>query len=366
MMTKSAVSTALALAASALLLFGCGKSQQQGNAQAPAATTGGTTISGAGATFPAPIYARWAEAYKAQSGVNLNYQAIGSGGGIKQIQARTVDFGASDKPLKPDDLEKNGLYQFPTVIGGVVPVMNLPGVQPGQIKLTGAQLADLFMGNIKTWNDPQIAKANPGVNLPNLPITVVHRSDGSGTSFLFTTYLAAKSPAWSQKVGASDSVQWPTGIGGKGNDGVAAFVKQTPGAVGYVEFAYATQNKMTYANLQSHDGGFVAPTADAFAAAASGADWSKAPGNYLLLIDQAGPQTWPITGATFILLHKQQDDAAKGKAVLSFFDWAFKNGDAAARELNYVPLPQAVKDLVRKQWGETIKDKNGQPIFTGS
>jgi phosphate transport system substrate-binding protein len=365
MTTKSAVSITLALAASTLLLFGCGKSQQQGNAQAPAASGGASAISGAGATFPAPIYARWAEAYKAQTSLTLNYQAIGSGGGIKQIEAGTVDFGASDKPLKPEDLDKNGLYQFPTVIGGVVPVMNLPGVQPGQVKLTGALLADIFMGTVKTWNDPKIAQASPGVKLPNLPITIVHRSDGSGTSFLFTSYLAAKNPAWMQKVGASDSVQWPTGIGGKGNDGVAAFVKQTPGAIGYVEYAYATQNKLTYADLQNHDGAYVAPTADAFAAAAAGADWTKAPGNYLVLIDQPGATAWPITGATFILLHKQQADAAKGKAVIGFFDWAYKNGDAAATQLDYVPLPAAVKDLVRKQWAD-IKDKNGQAIYTGS
>jgi phosphate transport system substrate-binding protein len=366
-MTKSVVSTTLALAASALLLFGCGKSQQQQGqqpAQQPAAA-GSKVISGAGATFPAPIYARWAEAYKQETGQTLNYQAIGSGGGIKQIQARTVDFGASDKPLKPAELDKSGLFQFPTVIGGVVPVMNLPGVQPGQVKLTGPLLADIFLGNVKNWNDPKIAQASPGVKLPNLPITVVHRSDGSGTSFLFTSYLAGQSPAWAQKVGASDSVQWPTGMGGKGNDGVAAFVKQTPGSIGYVEYAYAKQNNMTYAQLQNHDGAFVSPTADAFAAAASGADWTKAQGNYLLLVDQPGAAAWPITGATFILVHKKQDDAAKGKAVLSFFDWAYKSGDAAASKLDYVPLPAEVKDMVRKQWGE-IKTADGQPVFQGS
>jgi phosphate transport system substrate-binding protein len=367
-MRQSAVSTTLALAAAALLLFGCGKNQQQGNAQAPAAGAagGGQQISGAGATFPAPIYARWAEAYKQQSGQTLNYQAIGSGGGIKQIQAGTVDFGASDKPLKPEELDKSGLFQFPTVMGGVVPVMNLPGVQPGQVKLTGELLGDIFMGTVKNWSDPKIAAASAGVKLPNLPITVVHRSDGSGTSFLFTSYLSAKNPTWQQKVGASDSVQWPTGIGGKGNDGVAAFVKQTPGAIGYVEYAYAAQNKLTYANLQNKDGQFVAPTADAFAAAASGADWTKAPGNYLLLIDQPGAQSWPITGATFILMHKQQTNPAKGRGVLSFFDWAYKNGDDMAKQLDYVPLPQQVKDMVRQQWSQNIKGPDGQPVFTGS
>jgi phosphate transport system substrate-binding protein len=362
MITKSGVTTVMALAAGVLLLTGCKKPEQAAQAPPPA---GGATISGAGATFPAPLYARWAEAYKADTGQTLNYQAIGSGGGIKQITARTVDFGASDKPLKAEELDKNGLYQFPTVIGGVVPVMNLPGVQPGQVKLTGALLGDIYLGTVKSWNAPQIVAANPGVKLPNLPISVVHRSDGSGTSFLFTTYLSAKNPAWAQKVGANDAVEWPTGIGGKGNDGVAAFVRQTPGAIGYVEYAYAAQNTLTYADLQNRDGSFVAPTADAFAAAASGADWTKAPGNYLLLIDQPGAKTWPITGATFILLHKQQSDPAKGRAVLSFFDWAYKNGDDAAGKLDYVPLPAAVKDMVRKQWAG-VTGADGKPVFTPS
>ncbi|CAN7255579.1 phosphate ABC transporter substrate-binding protein PstS [Phenylobacterium sp. LjRoot219] len=362
---KSAVTTTLALAASALLLFGCGKSQDQAQ-KAGAPPAGGTVISGAGATFPAPIYARWAEAYKAESGQVLNYQAIGSGGGVKQINARTVDFGATDKPLKPEDLDKAGLHQFPTVIGGVVPVVNLPGVQPGQLKLTGALLADIYLGTVKKWNDPQIVQANAGLQLPNLPITVVHRSDGSGTSFLYTTYLAGQSPAWAQKVGASDAVEWPTGIGGKGNDGVAAFVRQTAGAIGYVEYAYASQNGLGYAGLKNRDGAFVNPTAESFAAAAAGADWAKAPGNYLVLIDQPGAGAWPITGATFILLHKQQADAAKGRAVLSFFDWAYKNGDEAAAKLHYVPLPAAVKDMMRKQWSEQIKGTDGKPVFPGA
>jgi phosphate transport system substrate-binding protein len=364
MTTKLGVSTTLVLAASALMLFGCGKSSEQPKGQAPAAA-GGAVIAGAGATFPAPLYARWAEMYKTTSGLSLNYQPIGSGGGIKQIQASTVDFGASDKPMKLEDLDKAGLYQFPTVVGGVVPVVNLPGLQPGQVKLTGALLGDIYLGTVKSWNDPKIVQANAGVKLPNLPITVVHRSDGSGTSFLFTTYLTGKSPAWAQKVGANDAVEWPAGIGGKGNDGVAAFVKQTPGAIGYVEYAFATQNKLTFTSLQNHDGAFVAPTAAAFAAAAGGADWAKAPGNYLLLIDQSGAAAWPITGATFILLHKQQTDPAKAKAVLAFFDWTYKNGDAAASQLDYVPLPGAVKDLVRKQWGD-IKTADGKPVYAGS
>jgi len=320
------------------------------------------TISGAGATFPAPVYAKWAEAYKAQTGNNLNYQAIGSGGGIKQIEANTVDFGASDKPLKPEDLDKNGLMQFPTVMGGVVPVMNLPGVRPGQIKLTGAQVADIYRGVIKRWDDPLLAKTNPGMKMPALPITVVHRSDGSGTTFLFTSYLAMKAPHWASDVGASDSVQWPTGLGGKGNDGVAAFVKQTPGAIGYVEYAYAKQNNLTYALLQNKAGKFVSPTAENFAAAAAGAKWTAAPGFYLLLLDQPGANSWPITGATFILMHTKQANAATAKQVLSFFDWAYKNGDGAAQQLDYVPLPASVKTLVHGAWTKKIAGPDGKPV----
>jgi len=320
-------------------------------------------ITGAGATFPAPVYQKWAELYKARTGNGLNYQAIGSGGGIKQIEAKTVDFGASDKPLKPADLQANGLMQFPTVIGGVVPVMNLPGIKPGEVKLTGSVLGDIFLGAIKTWKDPKIAALNPGVNLPNLPITVVHRSDGSGTSFIFTSYLSTKSPAWAQKVGANDAVAWPVGIGGKGNDGVAALVRQTEGAIGYVEYAYAKQNHMTYALMQNHDGKFVPPTAAAFAASASGADWSKAQGNYLLLIDQPGANSWPISGATFILMHTKQDKPENAKQVLAFFDWAYKNGDPAAQQLDYVPLPANVKAMMRKQWASEIKADDGKAIF---
>jgi phosphate transport system substrate-binding protein len=320
-------------------------------------------ISGAGATFPAPIYAKWAEAYKAQTKNGLNYQAIGSGGGIKQIEAKTVDFGASDKPLKLADLDANGLFQFPTVMGGVVPVMNLPGINPGQVKLDGPTLAAIFVGDIKTWGDPKIASLNPGVKLPNLPITVVHRSDGSGTSFVFTTYLSNQSPAWAQRVGANDSVQWPVGLGGKGNDGVAAFVKQTIGSIGYVEYAYAKQNKLTYALMKNKAGAFVAPTAEAFATAAAGADWKNAPGNYMLLLDQPGAKSWPITAATFILVYKKQDNATTGGEVLSFFDWAYKNGDAAAEQLDYVPLPAAVKALMRKEWVASVKAADGKPVY---
>jgi phosphate transport system substrate-binding protein len=319
-------------------------------------------ISGAGATFPAPVYAKWAETYKASTGVGLNYQAIGSGGGIKQIKAKTVAFGASDKPLKLADLNEAGLMQFPMVMGGVVPIVNLPGMQPGQIHLTGSVLADIYMGTITKWNAPEIAALNKGVKLPGIPITVVHRSDGSGTSFLFTSYLAMKSPAWQQKVGASDSVEWPVGLGGKGNDGVSAFVKQTIGSIGYVEYAYAKQNKATYTLVANKVGQYPAPVAANFAAAAASADWAKAPGNYLLLLDEPGAKSWPITGATFILVYKKQADATSGASVLKFFDWAYKNGDAAAASLDYVPMPPAVKAMMRKQWAG-VTGPDGKPVY---
>jgi phosphate transport system substrate-binding protein len=332
-------------------------------ATALAGTAMAADLSGAGATFPAPIYAKWAETYKKETGTGLNYQAIGSGGGIKQIEAKTVDFGASDKPLKPDVLAQNGLFQFPTVVGGVIPVVNLPGIQPGQIKLTGAVLADIYLGEIKRWNDPKIAQLNPGVRLPGLPISVVHRSDGSGTSFLFTTYLSAKNPVWAQKVGGSDSVEWPTGQGGKGNDGVAAFVRQTVGSIGYVEYAYIQQNKMSYVDMQTRDGHFIVPTAAAFAAAAGHGDWSHAPGYYLLLLDQPGADSWPITGATFILMYRTQANPTTGADVLKFFDWAYKHGDDEARALSYVPLPEPVKAGIRRAWAANIKAGNGRPVY---
>jgi len=319
-------------------------------------------ISGAGATFPAPIYAKWAEAYRAQTGNALNYQAIGSGGGVRQITARTVDFGASDKPLKPDDLATNGLVQFPTVIGGVVPVVNIQGVAAGQLRLTGPLLADIFRGVRTHWDDPVIKSYNPGVSLPHQKITVVHRSDGSGTTFLFTTYLTMKAPNWASKVGGNDSVSWPTGLGGKGNDGVAAFVRQTPGAIGYVEYAFAKQNRMTYASMQNKAGQWVQPTAANFAAAAQGAKWQSAPGYYLLLLDQAHPQAWPITGATFILVPTKPENAASAREVLAFFDWAYKNGNPAAEQLDYVPMPEAVKGLVRKTWMK-VTGPDGRPVY---
>jgi phosphate transport system substrate-binding protein len=311
-------------------------------------------ISGAGATFPAPVYAKWAEAYKRESGVDLNYQAIGSGGGIKQITAKTVDFGASDKPLKPDQLNQIGLIQFPTVMGGVVPVVNLPGVAPGAMKLSGDLLAKIYLGEIRRWNDPAIEGLNGGMRLPNLPITVVHRSDGSGTTFVFTSYLTMKNGTWATKVGSNDAVEWPTGQGGKGNDGVSAFVRQTPGSIGYVEYAYAKQNHLTYTQMQTHDGSFVEPVAANFAAAASKADWAHTPGGsfYMLILDKPGATSWPITAATFILMYKHQDNPAKGQAVIKFFDWAFKHGDALAEQLDYIPLPEAVKAAVERKWQE--------------
>jgi phosphate transport system substrate-binding protein len=319
-------------------------------------------ISGAGASFPYPVYAKWADSYKKSANVNLNYQSIGSGGGIKQIVAKTVTFGATDAPMKAEDLEKNGLIQFPTVIGGVVPVVNLDGIKPGQIKIDGATLGQIFLGNIKTWNDPAIAKLNPGVNLPNTAIAIVHRSDGSGTTFLFTNYLGKVSKEWDDKVGVSTAVKWPTGIGAKGNEGVANTVAQTKGAIGYVEYAYAKQNKLTHLNMLNKDGKTVEPSIAAFQAAAAGADWSKAKGFNLIITDQAGEKTWPIAGATFILIHKQPADAAAATDALKFFDWAYKNGAKEAEALDYVPLPDATIALIRKEWNE-IKGADGKPLY---
>ena len=318
-------------------------------------------FTGAGATFPAPVYTAWAQAYKVATGNELNYQAIGSGGGIRQIKAKTVDFGATDKPLMVGDLAQSGLIQFPTVIGGVVPIVNVPGVQAGKLKLSGPVLGAIFLGQIKRWNDPQITRLNPGWNAPALPITVVHRSDGSGTSFIFTSYLSQTSPAWSQSVGASDSVNWPTGIGGKGNDGVAAFVKQTIGSIGYVEYVYARKDAVAYTLVQNKAGQFPQPAPAAFAAAAAGAPWGRAPGNYVLLINQPGAGSWPISGATFILLYKNPANPTRTAEVLKFFDWAYKTGDATANKLDYVPLPLPVKNMMRKQWLQITA--NGKPVY---
>lgn len=318
-------------------------------------------FTGAGATFPAPLYTAWASAYKAATGEQLNYQAIGSGGGIRQIKAKTVDFGASDKPLNPGELAAGGLVQFPTVVGGVVPIVNIPGVPSGKLKLSGNVLGDIFLGAIRRWDDPRIARLNPGFKLPALPITVVHRSDGSGTTFIFVSFLSNTSPAWASSVGANDSVNWPTGLGGKGNDGVAAFVKQTIGSIGYVEYAYARKGGVAYTLVQNKAGQFPQPNRVSFASAAAGAPWGRAPGNYVLLINQPGAATWPISGATFILMHKNQTNPAKGAAVLRFVDWSYKNGDATADKLDYVPLPLPVKNIMRKQWAQI--QSGGKPVY---
>jgi phosphate transport system substrate-binding protein len=326
-------------------------------------TANAADITGAGATFPYPIYAKWAEAYKAKTGVGMNYQSIGSGGGIKQIEANTVDFGASDKPLEPADLEKNGLMQFPAVMGGDVPVYNLQGIANDEIKFSGPVLADIFLGKVTKWNDPEIAALNKGVKLPDLDITVVHRSDGSGTTFIWVNYLSKVSPEWKAKVGEGTSVQWPAGTGGKGNEGVASYVQRLKGSIGYVEYAYALQNKMTVGQVQNKAGQFVKPSEDSFKAAAAGAEWDKAPGMYLLLTDQDGKASWPISGATFILMHTVQDKPDTALDVLKFFDWAYANGAKMATDLDYVPLPEKVQNLVRANWKAQIKDAAGKPVW---
>jgi len=320
-------------------------------------------ISGAGATFPYPVYAKWAEAYKAKTGIGMNYQSIGSGGGIKQIEAKTVDFGASDKPLEPKDLDANDLMQFPTVMGGVVPVVNIKGIAAGQVKLTGPVLAEIYLGKIAKWDDQAIKALNPKLKLPGQAISVVHRSDGSGTTFIFTHYLSQVSPEWKQKVGEDASVAWPTGVGGKGNEGVASYASRINGAIGYVEYAYALQNKLAFVLLQNAAGKFVKPSAASLTAAAANADWAKAPGFYLLLTNQPGAESWPITGATFILMHKNQDKPEVAKAVLSFFDWAYRDGDAMAEKLDYVPMPDKVVKLIQSSWKE-IKGK-GAAVWAG-
>jgi phosphate transport system substrate-binding protein len=317
-------------------------------------------VTGAGASFPAPIYAKWADSYNKAVGARVNYQSVGSGAGIKQIKAKTVDFGASDMPLTDDDLAKDGLVQFPTVIGGVVPVLNIKGIEPGQVKLTGAVLGDIYLGKITKWNDPALAALNPGVALPDAAIAVVRRADGSGTSFLFTNYLSKLNPEWKSKVGEGTAVNWPTGAGGQGNEGVSAFVQRLPNSIGYVEYAYAKQNKMSCVSLQNKDGAYVKPDDSSFKAAAAGADWKKS--FFQVLTDQPGKDSWPITGATFILMYKAQDKATSASNALKFFDWAYANGDKSAGELDYVPLPPSVKDLVRTLWAEQIKDTAGKSI----
>jgi phosphate transport system substrate-binding protein len=320
---------------------------------------GAQDITGAGATFPAPLYAKWAADYNKATGVKINYQSIGSGAGIKQIDSKTVAFGASDMPLKDDELARKGQLQFPTVIGGVVPVVNIKGIAPGQLKLNGQVLGDIYLGKITKWSDPAIKALNPSLALPDAAIAPVRRADGSGTSFIFTNYLSKVNAEWKGKVGEGTAVNWPAGAGGKGNEGVAAFVNRLPNSIGYVEYAYVKQSKMVHAQMQNAAGTFVSPDDSAFKAAAAGADWAKS--FYQILTNQPGKDAWPITGATFVIMHKTQDKPAEAAAALKFFDWAYKNGDKTAEDLDYVPMPAVVKTQVQKAWGD-IKDAAGKPV----
>jgi phosphate transport system substrate-binding protein len=323
-------------------------------------------ISGAGATFPYPLYAKWADTYRKETGIGLNYQSIGSGGGIKQIEAKTVTFGATDAPLKGEELDKFGLVQFPMVMGGIVPVVNIEGVKPGELVLDGPAVAAIFLGKVKSWNDPAIKKLNPNAKLPSQAIAVVHRSDGSGTTFNFTYYLALVSPDWKSQVGSNTSVEWPIGIGAKGNEGVSNNVSQAKGSIGYVEYAYARQNKMTYTKMVNKDGKTVAPTAEAFQAAAANANWNSAPGFGLILANQPGTESWPMTAATFILMPKQPPDPVAAAEALKFFAWAYAKGDKMAEELDYVPMPKKVVEDIEKVWAREIKDSSGKPLHVSS
>jgi phosphate transport system substrate-binding protein len=316
-------------------------------------------VTGAGATFPAPLYAKWASEYYKATGTKINYQSVGSGAGLRQIEAKTVDFGASDMPLKDDELKAKGLVQFPMVIGGVVPVVNIKGINPGQLKLNGQVLGDIYLGKITKWSDAAIKALNPSLPLPDAVIAPVQRADGSGTSFIFTNYLSKTNAEWKSKVGEGTAVKWPTGTGGKGNEGVAAFVNRLPNSIGYVEYAYVKQSKMNYAQMQNASGAFVAPDDATFKAAAAGADWNKS--FYQILTDQPGKDAWPISGATFILMHKAQDKPAQASTALKFFSWAYDNGDKMAEELDYVPMPDAIKPAVLRAWSE-IKDVSGKAI----
>ena len=320
-------------------------------------------VTGAGATFPYPIYSKWADAYKTKTGIGMNYQSIGSGAGIAQIKAKTVDFGASDMPLKAEDLEKSGLMQFPAIIGGVVPVLNVDGIASGALKLTGPVLADIYLGKIKSWNDKAIQDLNPTLKLPADPITVVRRSDGSGTTFLWVDYLSKMSPEWKTKVGVGTAVSWPEGVGGKGNEGVAAYVQRIKGSIGYVEYVYAKKNKMTYAQIKNRDGFFVAPDDLTFQAAAALADWKGTPGFGAILTDQPGKDSWPITGASFILMHTKQDKPQNAAEVMKFFDWSFKNGQAMATDLDYVPIPAPLVKQITDAWKAQVKDGAGKAIW---
>src|SRR5476649_772044 len=318
-------------------------------------------LTGAGGTFPAPVYAKWADTYQKETGVKVNYQGIGSSGGIKQIIANTVDFGASDAPLSDDNLKKEGLFQFPTVIGGVVLAINVPGIKSGELTLDGHTLGEIYLGNVKKWNDPAITKLNPGLKLPDQNIAVVRRADGSGTSFVFTSYLAKVNPTWKEKIGAGSTVNWPVGLGGKGNDGIAAFVQRLPGSIGYVEYAYAKQNNLAYTKLVDADGKSISPTEASFSAAAKGADWSKTFAQDLT--NQKGDNAWPISSTTFILLYKEQANAANGAEVLKFFDWAYKNGGKLTTDLDYATLPESVVEQVRAAWKTNIKDSSGKSLY---
>jgi phosphate transport system substrate-binding protein len=317
-------------------------------------------VTGAGATFPAPLYSRWAADYNKATGARINYQSVGSGAGLRQIRGKTVDFGASDMPLTDEELVKDGLVQFPTVIGGLVPAFNLPGIGTRELRFTGPVLADIYLGKITKWNDPALVKLNPNVKLPDAQIAVVRRADGSGTTFIWTNYLSKVSPEWKARAGEGTAVNWPTGMGGKGNEGVSAFVQRLPNSIGYVEYAYAKANKLTYGLVQNSAGAFPEPDDKTFQAAAAGADWAKS--FYQILTNQPGKDAWPITGATFIMMHKAQDKPQQGAAALRFFDWAYKTGDKSALDLEYVPMPDSVKAAIRTSWGQ-IRDAGGQPVM---
>ncbi len=319
-------------------------------------------INGAGATFPYPLYSKWAYEYAKKTGLKFNYQSIGSGGGIKQIKAKTVDFGASDAPLDNKELSESGLMQFPMAIGGVVPVVNIAGLAPGALNLTADTLAGIYLGTIKKWNDPKIASVNPGVKLPDADITVVHRADGSGTTWIFTNYLDKASKDWHGSVGFGTAVKWPAGVGGKGNEGVATYVKRIKNSIGYIEFAYAVQNKLTHTKLKNRSGAFVEPTAESFMEAAAGADWKGTPGFAVVLTDQSGPKAWPIAGATFILVYKNPDNCDTAGKVLEFFDWAYRNGGEMAKSLDYVPIPDKVSGIMEEAWSKEIRC-GGKPVW---
>jgi phosphate transport system substrate-binding protein len=351
------------IAAAALVAGGCKPKQPAG----PAAGEQGSgqevkSLDGAGASFPYPIYSQWAFDYEKTKGLKLNYQSIGSGGGIAQIKARTVDFGASDAPLEKRELDEAGLVQFPMIMGGVVPVTNIEGVGPGDLKLTGTLLADIYLGKVKKWTDPAIREHNPDLALPEADITVVHRADGSGTTWIFTNYLAKVSAEWKEKVGTDKAVEWPAGVGGKGNEGVAQYVQKINGTIGYVEYAYALESSIPHAQLMNGAGTFVSPTIESFQAAAANADWKGAPGFYMVLTDQPGEGSWPITGASFILIYGNQSDAAKARAMLDFFDWCFENGGPSAEKLHYVPMPAGVVELVESEWRASVR-AGGRPVW---